>query len=88
MDASTSTSTPESARRFSMEPVETHPEKRRRTKELSKSYQGDPSERNHLGETPLMLTTQIGAFRYSEKLIAAGVDVTVCDVRGRTPLHY
>ena len=88
MDASTSTSTPGSAQRFSIEPVETHPEKRRRTKELDKSYQGNPSKRNHLGETPLITTTQLGAFRYAEKLIAVGVDVTVSDVRGRTPLHY
>jgi len=85
--ASTSTSTPGSAQRFSIEPVETHPEKRRRTKELDKSYQGNPSKRN-LGETSLITTTQLGAFRYAEKLIAVGVDVTVCDVRGRTPLHY
>jgi ankyrin repeat protein len=71
-----------------MQPIKTHPEKRRRTKELDKSYQGDPSKRNHLGETPLIITTQLGAFRYAEKLIAAGVDVPVCDVRGRTPLHW
>ena len=71
-----------------MQPIKTHPEKRRRTKELDKSYQGDPSKRNHLGETPLIITTQLGAFRYAEKLIAAGVDVAVCDVRGRTPLHW
>ena len=66
----TSTSTPGSAhQRFSIEQVETHPEKRRRTKELDKSYQGNPSKRNHLGETPLITTTQLGAFRYAEKLM-------------------
>jgi ankyrin repeat protein len=71
-----------------VKPVQIHPGKRRRTKQLNSFYTIHPSIKNHLGETSLIIATQIGAYRYAEKLIAQGTDITVSDVLQKTPLHY
>jgi|688.fasta_scaffold1251659_1 hypothetical protein len=91
MDASPPTaytSAKSSARRMYVKPVETHPGKRRRTKQLNSFYTTDLSIKNHLNETSLIIATQIGAYRYAEKLITQGTDITVSDVLQKTPLHY
>ena len=82
------TSAKRSVRRMYVKPVETHPGKRRRTKQLNSFYTIDPSIKNHLGETSLIIATQIGAYRYAEKLIAQGIDINVSDILQKTPLHY